>query len=121
MSFFENLFSKKSETPSFWIPITSLSEFHNALQQSESSKIVIFKHSTRCMISKTVLRNFEKEIQEKNPKAIFYLLDLLQHRSISNAISEQLEITHQSPQVIIIKNREVKNHASHENISVSLV
>ena len=43
------------------------------------------------MISKTVLRNFERQIESESvdlPK--FYYLDLLNHRDISNEIAQKI-------------------------------
>jgi bacillithiol system protein YtxJ len=48
-----------------------------------------------------------------------YYLDLLEHRDISNKIANDTHITHQSPQLIVIKNKEAIYHESHGNIDVS--
>ncbi len=34
----------------------------------------------------------------------FYYLDLLSHRSLSNYIADRFDVTHQSPQVLVIKD-----------------
>jgi bacillithiol system protein YtxJ len=48
-------------------------------------------------------------------------LDLLSYRAISNAIAQQLEVTHQSPQLLVIKNGKAVAHASHEQINSLLL
>ena len=48
---------------------------------------------------------------------VFYLLDLLNHRDISTAISEKTGISHQSPQIILWKNGAVVTNANHQDIS----
>ena len=86
MSIFNNLFggnSNGSSLKEFWNEIQSSEDLENAIEASKLGKVVIFKHSTRCMISKTVLRNFERQIESESvdlPK--FYYLDLLNHREI---------------------------------------
>lgn len=120
MKIFENLFSSNNKND-FWKHLKSIEDVEEALDHSETKKIVIFKHSTRCIISKTVLKNFENEVQHSERDVTFYYLDLLMYRGVSNYIAEKLVVTHQSPQLIIIENRKVINHASHDNISLDLV
>lgn len=126
MSLFNNLFggsnSASSELPKFWRKLESSEDLQSAIEKSSEKIIVIFKHSTRCIISKTVLRNFEKEIeQNQNNDIEFYYLDLLNYRNISNEIAENLHVTHQSPQVIVIKNQQAIYNASHDGISLESI
>ncbi|MDH6253742.1 bacillithiol system protein YtxJ [Chryseobacterium sp. H1D6B] len=124
MSFFDKIFGGKEEQPEqqyIWNKITSEEDLKKAVEQSYSNKIAIFKHSTSCFISKTVLKNFEKEIENINQKADLYYLDLLAHRLLSNKIAEDFGVTHQSPQLIVIENGKAVNNASHQDISISLL
>ncbi|KFF17425.1 bacillithiol system redox-active protein YtxJ [Chryseobacterium sp. JM1] len=124
MSFFDKIFGGKESTPerkSFWKNIESEEDLAQAIESSYHHTIAIFKHSTRCFISKTVLKNFEREIDNLDHKLDLYYLDLLEHRAISNKISKDLEIRHESPQLIIIEDGKVINSASHEDISISQI
>lgn len=124
MSFFDKIFGGKNNSPerkSFWKKIESEEDLNKAIESSYQHRIAIFKHSTRCFISKTVLNNFEKEIDNLDHKMDLYYLDLLEHRPVSNKISEDLGIRHESPQLIIIEEGKVINSASHEDISVSQI
>lgn len=124
MSFFDKIFGGKEEAKdqkSFWKKIESEEDLKKALENSFHHKIAIFKHSTSCFISKTVLRNFEKEIENLEQKADLYYLDLLAHRPISNKIANDLDVTHQSPQLIVIENGRAINNASHQSISVDQI
>ena len=47
-----------------------------------------------------------------------HFLDLLSYRSISNYIAESLEVHHESPQLLLLKNGDVIHDASHLDISV---
>ena len=47
----------------------------------------------------------------------FYLLDLLQFRPVSNMIAYDLGVTHESPQVLVIKDGRCIYHASHSGIN----
>lgn len=125
MSIFNNLFggiSNGSSLKEFWNEIQTSEDLETAIEASKQGKVVIFKHSTRCMISKTVLRNFERQIESESvdlPK--FYYLDLLNYRDISNEIAQKFSVVHQSPQIVVIENGQVIHHASHDNIDLSLI
>ena len=47
-----------------------------------------------------------------------YFLDLLSFRPISNKIAEDLQVHHESPQIILLDKSEVVLDASHLDISV---
>jgi bacillithiol system protein YtxJ len=77
----------------------------------------IFKHSTRCIVSKMALKNFENNFNLEN-KIQPYFLDLLEYRAISNEVATRFNIQHQSPQIIVIKNGVAVYATSHEDIDV---
>ncbi|MET3535264.1 bacillithiol system redox-active protein YtxJ [Chryseobacterium limigenitum] len=124
MSFFDKIFGgkeEKQEGKSFWNKIESEEDLKKAIENSSRHKIGIFKHSTSCFISKTVLKNFEKEIENTDEKVDLYFLDLLAYRPISNKIAEDLGVRHESPQFIVIENGKAISNASHQDISLSQI
>lgn len=124
MSFFNKIFGGKSEAPeqkTFWKKIESEEDLAKAIEDSFQNKIAIFKHSTSCFISRTVLKNFEKEIENSDQEVHIYYLDLLAHRPVSNKIAADFEIRHESPQLIVIENGKAVNNASHQDISLSQI
>jgi len=46
-----------------------------------------------------------------------YYLDLLNYREISNEVGVKFMLMHESPQLLVIKNGSVVNHASHGAIN----
>lgn len=114
MGLFGDLFKQKEDTYSDfnWIPLLEINQLNEILTNSNKKKQIIFKHSTRCGVSRGVIKQFEK--QNENIENIdFYFLDLIAFRNISNAIAQNFNIEHQSPQLIILKNKKVIAHASH--------
>ena len=107
----------ESESRIAWRLLRDLGQFEEMLQESYTQPVVVFKHSTRCSISRMALRQFENQWNLEG-KMVPYFLDLLEYRPISNTIATQLEVIHQSPQVIVIRNGCAVYHASHEGISV---
>lgn len=73
----------------------------NELTESKKTQI-IFKHNTTCPISKSVKQRLENEGEPLAGLAPFYLLDILSHRDISDAVAEKFDIPHQSPQLLVI-------------------
>jgi bacillithiol system protein YtxJ len=121
MSLFSGLFgvnntSASSKVP--WIPLTSLDQLIDLTALSFEKPVFIFKHSTRCGISRNVLKQFENEYNIDIDVAAYYL-DLLEYRPISAAIATQFSVEHQSPQLIVLKNGLVVHHASHSDIDAA--
>jgi bacillithiol system protein YtxJ len=125
MGFFNKLFKTEREIADEeiveipWHMLTSETSLDKLEKESESKLLVIFKHSTRCGISRMVLRNFEKNLGLPEEKSKLYFLDILNNREVSQEIASHFQVMHESPQLIVLKNREVIYHASHSGISAS--
>lgn len=79
---------------------------------------VIFKHSTRCSISMMAKRRFELDWDKFPTEVPLYFLDLIQYRDLSNKVSENFSVPHESPQMLLIKDGECILDQSHGEISV---
>ena len=99
-----------------WIPLNDMHQLDLIEQNSFNTPQVIFKHSITCSISKMALARMERS--EAPDNIAFYYLDLLNNRSISNAIAEKFKVYHESPQVLIIKNGECTFDESHGGIQM---
>jgi bacillithiol system protein YtxJ len=121
MSLFKNIFGSSEEqnlvSKINWIPLTDLDQLKEIIDLSNEKAVLIFKHSTRCSISRFALKQFENEFDLED-KITPYFLDLLNHRDISNEIAVQFGVEHQSPQLILIKNGKLIYDASHSDIAV---
>lgn len=102
-----------------WIPLNHHSQLETIAEKSYHQPQIIFKHSTRCSISSMALNRIEKS---PAPEGVdFYYLDLLAHRSISNAIAEKWNVPHESPQVLLIRNGSCVFDTSHSGISMQVI
>jgi bacillithiol system protein YtxJ len=99
---------------SMWTPLNSLEKWEEILVRSHDEPQLVFKHSTRCGISRMVLRNFESEW--KGAAACHYL-DLLACREVSDKIARDTGVQHQSPQVLLIYKAKSVLDASHQSIN----
>ncbi|MGK4567724.1 bacillithiol system redox-active protein YtxJ [Flavobacterium sp. 3HN19-14] len=119
MSFFKNIFGddKPEELPKVhWYYLESMAELDDIDNISMQKPVAIFKHSTRCSISRFSLKQFENEHNIETEKLELYFLDLLAHRDISDAIAMRYQVQHQSPQLIVIKDGKAVYNVSHSDI-----
>lgn len=98
-----------------WIPLTDLGQLNEIMELSHQQPVAIFKHSTRCSISRMALKQFENEFDLEG-SVTPYFLDLLNHRDISQEIATRFEVYHQSPQLLLIKEGKSIYDASHSDI-----
>lgn len=100
-----------------WTQLTTVNQLENIKAESQSQPVIIFKHSTRCSISKATLDRLERKWDyQELPPIKPYFLDLLSYREISNRIAETFEVEHESPQVLIIHNGKSVYDKSHFEI-----
>lgn len=119
MSLFKNMFGSddapKNTSKMHWNQLNDLGHLNEIVTLSETKPVVIFKHSTRCSISRMALKQFENQFNSEE-NITPYFLDLLNHRDISNEIATTFNVQHQSPQILIIKSGKSVFNASHSDI-----
>ena len=119
MGLFSKSKKKKEVTEEIKVPwrvLSSINQLEEIKEQSKSTPVAIFKHSTRCGISRMVLRQFESNYSLNDAQLHLYYLDLLNYRSISDEVGYTFQVIHQSPQLIIVKNGTAVANASHHGI-----
>ena len=124
MNFLKNIFKEKpsnstetSKEEVKFFTLDKMEQFDEIDLISQTKPVVIFKHSTRCSISRMALKQFETEFNFPKEKIDWYLLDLLNHRDLSNEIASRYNVVHQSPQIVVIRNGKAVFNESHENIT----
>jgi len=100
-----------------WNQLTNLDQLDEIVSESSEIPVIIFKHSTRCGISKMALKGFEREYAIPSSEIKAYFLDLLNYREISTAIADKFGVYHESPQLLLIKDGQAVYHESHGGIS----
>ena len=122
MSFFNTVFGTSDEKNPLskvgWRSLTDLGQLNEIIDLSTEKPVVIFKHSTRCSISRMALKQFENEF-DLNEKVVSFVLDLIEYRNISNEIASRFGVQHQSPQIILICDGKAVYNASHESIEAA--
>jgi bacillithiol system protein YtxJ len=125
MSLFKNIFGSSEEEGNQsskieWRQLTDLGQLNEIIDLSNEKAVLIFKHSTRCSISRFALKQFENEF-DLEEKITPYFLDLLNHRDVSNEIANRFDVFHQSPQILLIKNGKAIFSTSHDDIDAKFL
>ncbi|MBR9853586.1 MAG: bacillithiol system redox-active protein YtxJ [Algicola sp.] len=121
MGIFDSVFGKKGKTNTEkkelpWIPLESLEQLKTIRERSNSRAQIIYKHSSTCGISRMVLNMFT-DGYDMDLDADLYFLTIQRFRDVSNAIEEQFDVRHESPQLLVVKDGTVVFHTSHGAIS----
>jgi len=119
MSFFKSIFGSsesKEEKALPWQELVSVRQLDGIEEKSNEKTQVIFKHSTRCGISRMVMNQFVSAYDLALNLDLYYL-DLLSYRNVSNEIAARFQLMHESPQLVIIRNGAIVAHASHGAIN----
>ncbi|MBE0424165.1 MAG: bacillithiol system redox-active protein YtxJ [Lutibacter sp.] len=125
MGLFDNFFKSADKAENNikinWVALTDKAQLEDIVKISMTKPVLIFKHSTRCGISRMVLKNFESDYDIPENNVELYFLNLLEYRTLSNDISEKFKVAHQSPQVLLIKNNKCIYDNSHHSITIEAI
>ncbi|NNC95177.1 MAG: bacillithiol system redox-active protein YtxJ [Chitinophagales bacterium] len=122
MGFFKNISKEvKASEPRSEKWLESTDDLDKIIQESYNKPVAIFKHSSRCGISKVVQNRTISNWNTLESNVDIYFLDLLRFRSLSNYISEIFHVEHQSPQLIILKDGKSIYDRSHNSIDVDSI
>lgn len=104
-----------------WKTLRSEADFNDLLENSITKPQIIFKDSTTCGISAHAKARLTDDYALIDGKADFNYLDLLAFRPISNLVAQRLTVTHQSPQIVVLKDKKVVYTSSHHAIDAASI
>jgi len=102
-----------------WIALTTPDQLDLIKERSHTRPQLIYKHSSRCGTSSLAKNRLEKK--PPPPSVDFYFLDLIAYRALSDKISFDFKVPHESPQVLLIKNGVCVYDESHLGISMEAI
>ncbi len=98
--------------------LSSVEELDRHIAASAERDVWIFKHSLTCGISSAAWRPFQQFAgdapSDDGPR--FAVIEIQNARDLSRAVAERLEVRHESPQALLIRDGRVVWHASHWDI-----
>jgi bacillithiol system protein YtxJ len=100
-----------------WISLKDSTQLDQIIAESKTTPVLIYKHSTRCNISRSALDRLERKWDASAIGGIKrYFLDLLSYREISNRIADIFQVEHHSPQILLISDGKSVLDLSHYEI-----
>ncbi|KUO69973.1 MAG: general stress protein [Desulfosporosinus sp. BRH_c37] len=97
--------------------ITCSQDLEQILDESCQRQIILFKHSTVCPISSRAWREVQNFIKDSSDEVLVGMIKVIEARPVSNQAAEELGLKHQSPQVLLVSERQVLWHASHQEVT----
>lgn len=98
--------------------LMNLEQWQDAFEGSSRRPLLVFKHSTSCPISAGAHEELQKYMADvAEPGVDFVIVHVIEERPVSNAIAEDLGVQHQSPQAILVQNKQPLWHDSHWRIT----
>jgi bacillithiol system protein YtxJ len=103
-----------------WTELETAEQLQTLQKESETRPVIIYKHSTRCATSLVVLNRLERSGQPWS-EVRMYFLDLLRFRALSSMIENVFSVRHESPQLLVIRNRAAVLNLSHFEIEPEMI
>lgn len=99
--------------------LTSSEQLDALLNESSGHAVAIFKHSPSCGTSAQAYDELEAFLADENAQV--FIVNVLSHRPLAQAIAARFHVRHESPQVLVLRNGEVRWHGSHYRVSAKNV
>lgn len=76
---------------------------------------VLYKHSPRCIVCRRAIGEVEA-LARSRPELPVYVLDVLEQRGLSDRVARKLGVSHESPQVLVLRGGRATWSASHGGV-----
>jgi len=97
--------------------LRSVEDLDRALKESNVRTVLLFKHSLTCPISARAFRELQSYLEDADSRISYKLITVQTARDVSDEASSKLDVTHQSPQAILVRAGQPVWHASHSEIT----
>ncbi len=95
--------------------LTSDADWDDALAQSEENPVLVFKHSSTCPVSEKAHTQMTELAEEEDVPV--YQVVVQENRSVSDRIETDLDVTHETPQAILLHDASPMFDTSHFNVT----
>jgi bacillithiol system protein YtxJ len=86
------------------------------VQDSQEHPVFLLKHSTRCPISSSAWRTYQR-FAEARPDVALWRVLVVENKQLSSQIARETDVRHQSPQVLLFHKGKVNWNDSHYSIT----
>lgn len=99
--------------------LRSVTDLDRAIGESSERPVLLFKHSLTCGVSTRALGELQSYLNKADPRISCKLITVQSARAVSDEAASRLQIEHQSPQAILVRNGRELWNASHYDITAS--
>ena len=99
----------------------TIEELDQALSVSADQPVLLFKHSLSCPVSSWAFSEFNSYLERADPTVSYNLITVQTARKVSAEAASRLQIDHESPQAILVRNGRGVWNASHSSITASSI
>lgn len=99
-----------------WNVLTDEAEVAAVLEASAKRPQLLYKHSHTCGICHAAKEQIDESLDEIKKRADTHFVNVKKSRPVSNRVAADLDVRHESPQVLIVRNGECTWHKSHWSI-----
>ena len=92
-----------------------------ALSGSADQPVLLFKHSLNCPVSSWAFSEFKAYLEGADPGVSYNLITVQTARKVSAEAAARLQIDHESPQAILVRDGRGVWNASHSSITASSI
>lgn len=106
-----------------FLSLNTIEDIDRLLERSKShsSLIAIYKHSPTCDLSYLAKKKLERDWSFKKDELPVYFIDVIRQRPLSNHVAQKLNIRHESPQILLIKDGVSVYDEDHMAINVEAI
>lgn len=97
--------------------ITRPEDWERIVAESATGPVFVFKHSTSCPVSFAAHHRVVEHWDGRADLPPLYLVKVIESRPLSNAIAAATGVTHQSPQLLLIRDGKAVWNTSHGGIT----
>ncbi len=103
-------------------PLHHIDELEQLLIESSQRPLLLFKHRYSCGISAEALDELVDHLNSDPAGTVRYAMVTVQtHRELSNVVARRLNVRHETPQALVIRDGRVVWTASHFRVTARAV
>ena len=99
--------------------LNSIQELERVLDESRERPVLLFKHSLTCSISTRALNELQTYLSNRDPRICYKLITVQTARSVSDEAALRLNLEHETPQAILVRDGRELWNASHYDITAA--
>ena len=80
-------------------------DFEAAVEESRRRPVLLFKHSRNCGVSCEALDELQAHVERTDGAAVYKVVTVQSHRTVSDHMAARLGIRHETPQAILLPRR----------------